>query len=78
VGDVSGEEAAHGAELFVEVVAQFVVDEVPADVAVRSLDESVERHRHHQDDLPRHLCAGSGHGRDDTPALSAWVRVRRT
>jgi len=35
----------------VQVTVQFVVDQVPMELAVRSLDETVERHRHHQHDL---------------------------
>jgi hypothetical protein len=51
VGDTSVQEGAHRAELLVEVAVQLVVDHVPIELAVRSLDEAIKRHRHHQDDL---------------------------
>ena len=51
VGDTSVQEGAHRAELLVEVAVQLVVDQVPIELAVRSLEEAIKRHRHHQDDL---------------------------
>jgi hypothetical protein len=35
------------------MAVQLVVDHVPIELATRSLDEAIERHRHHQDD-PSH------------------------
>src|SRR6202035_130717 len=51
IHDTPFQEGAHPAELLVDVVVQLVVDHVPIELAVRPLDEAIERHRHHQDDL---------------------------
>jgi hypothetical protein len=49
-------EGAHRAELLVEMAVQLVVGLVPVELALRSLDEAVDGHGHHQDDL---LIGGS-------------------
>src|SRR5215469_932990 len=49
--DASAQEGAHRAELLVEVAVQLVIDHLPVELAVWSLDEPVNGHRHHQDDL---------------------------
>jgi hypothetical protein len=45
------EERADRAELVVEVLVHLLVDEVPVELTVRPLEEPVERHRHHHDQL---------------------------
>src|SRR6266404_276934 len=43
VGDTSVQEGAHRAELLVEVTVHLVVDQVPVELAVGSLKETVKR-----------------------------------
>jgi hypothetical protein len=33
------------------MAVQLIIDHVPIELAVWSLDEAIKRHRHHQDDL---------------------------
>ena len=51
VGDASVQERAHRGELRIEVPVQLVVDHVPVERVVRSLEEAVEGDRHHPDEL---------------------------
>ena len=56
VGDASVQERAHRGELGIEVPVQLVVDHVPVELMIRSLEETVEGDRHHPDELSHREC----------------------
>ena len=51
VGDTPAQERSHRGELLVEMTVQLVVDHVPVELAIGSLEEAIERDRHHPDEL---------------------------
>jgi hypothetical protein len=62
-GDAPEHEGRHRPQLLVEVMEEFVIHQVPADVPVRRLEESVQGDRHHEDDLAHLSTAGGGERR---------------
>src|SRR5262249_21862012 len=48
------QERGHAAQLVVEVLVQLAIDELPVQLPGRPGEAAVERHRHHEDELPGH------------------------
>src|SRR5438445_8686096 len=77
VGDTSAQKGAHPAEPVVEVTVELVIHHVPIDLAVRALDEAIERHRHRQDDLSHGLCSGCANALIMAPGTEAGSARKR-